>query len=834
MSNPIYAVIHGHFYQPPRENPWLEIIERQRPAAPFHDWNERITAECYMPNTVSRILNPTGQIDGIVNNFEHISFNIGPTLFAWLERHSPATYAKIIAADYASRSRNNGHGNALAQAFSHMILPLASDSDLETQLIWGIEDFKRRFERPPEGMWLPETAASNRVMAALVRHRIAFTILAPSQAAAVRPIGETNWTDVSKGGLDPRRPYRYFIRDAKGRPSDRHIDIFFFDEPVSRAMSFEHLLTDAGLFADALVAAAGGAEGAGFVNVATDGETFGHHEPFADMCLAFFFDEEAAARGIRPVNHAHYLEIAPVTWEVDIKPGPNSEGTAWSCSHGTGRWQRDCGCATGGPPWWRQTWRAPLRKAFDRLRLKLDAVFSEQAGAFLKDPTAARNDYISVVLDRREETVAAFISRNASRPLEGDDRMKLIRLMESQRHAMYMYTSCGWFFAEIAGLEAVQNMRYAAMAIEMLDGFTEEPLMQDLLDDLAQAPSNVPEMKDGRNVFRRLVWPSMMTMEKVVAARVMSALVTENSHAWQPISYAVESLAAESLPDRYRSSFGMARCKSRTTGESRSYSYYVTQFTPRDVRCYIKRVHDGDEHERLRQRIASTAKANLPRIFEGKFISWGDLLPEVASGIMSALVDQDLETLRSHFTDLFQENLELFEALVTAGAELPYEVRGLVRYALSRLFHNEVLTRRGDWRRDNFVRSREYVDTAGRLGVDIDTRDVDQLVTEDLLAEAEAIKGDLGPRHFQNVISILEVGAGLGLSLRRDLVENIVLEVLEDRVVPWIRGLQDPVRDKGDYEAILGILDMAERLNFSRRRYTQLLAPFEEKLAPAG
>ncbi len=831
MAAENYVIIHGHFYQPPRENPWLDLIERQQSAAPFHNWNERITAECYLPNTVSRILNSDGQIEGIVNNFEYISFNIGPTLFAWLEKHAPRAYERIIAADHASRSRNMGHGNAIAQAFSHMIMPLASDDDLETQIIWGMRDFASRFEREAEGMWLPETAVNNRVLAALQRHGIKFTVLAPSQARAERPLGSHEWRDVSGGGIDTRRAYRYFIKDETGKvDKERWVDLFFFDEARSRAMSFEHLMRHAGTFASALAASAGDGKGPHLVHVATDGETFGHHEPFADMCLAYFFHHEAAERGLKPLNYGHFLELRPPSMEVDIKAGPKGEGTAWSCSHGTGRWQRDCGCSTGGPEWWHQRWRAPLRAAFDNLRAKLNEIYKREASRMLKDPRSARNDYVSVVHDRDEDTIDAFVAAHQARKLDSDERVTLLRLLESQRNAMYMYTSCGWFFAEISGLEAVQNMRYAAQAIDMVEGLDDTPLMQELLADLSGAPSNIPDMKDGRTTFRRLVWPSMMTMEKIVAAHVMSALVTENSHVWHPLNHVVEDMHEEPMPDIYLSSFGIAGCTSRLTGLQKRYCYYVTQFTAHDVRCYIRQATQVKDYEALRSRLAVSDKSSLPEIFGGNFISWGDLLPEVASSIMSVLVDKDLETLRKHFTELFQENRELFQAIVAAGDELPYEIRGLVKYALSRLFHQEVLSRRGKWDRERFANAVEYVEAAGRLGVEVDTRHVDQLVTEDLLAEAEAIKGDLSARHFHNVIAILDIGRQLGLSLRRDLAENAVLDVLEERLVPWIRGLEDPSRDRDDYEAILGILELARELNFSPRRYREMLRPFEEKI----
>lgn len=836
MDREIYVAIHGHFYQPPRENPWLDTIERQPSAYPYHDWNERIAAECYTPNTVSRILDPSGKIDDIVNNYEYINFNIGPTLFDWIEKYAPETYRRIIRADFVSRERNNGHGNAIAQNYSHMILPLADDNDLETQIAWGIDRFVARFNRYPEGMWMAETAANARVMAALVRHGIRYTILSPYQAQAIRKIGgDGHWTDVSFGTIDPRQPYRFFIKDAAGKSdAGKYIDIFFYDHRLATGVAFEHLLTNAGKFADAIHKAADMKRGKQIVQFAIDGESFGHHEPFGDMCLAAFFKHEVPKYGFKIINHAHYLELSPPAVEVELKAGPGGEGTAWSCAHGTGRWQRDCGCSTGGPSWWKQTWRAPLKKAFDNLRANLDEVFYKEMGGIVKDPVAARNDYWELFADARAEVKERFFRKHLKDGVKEADRVKALKLLESQKNSMYMYTSCGWFFSEISGIEAVQNMRYAVRALELVEDYGAKPLLQTLLSDLAQAPSNIPEFRDGRTTFKRLVWPSIMTMDKIAAANVMSALLTDPGRAWQPHTHRVESISSVSLQDRYRSAFGLARVTSRVTLESRLYAYYVTQFTPRDVRCYIKRMTEQAEFDVLRQRVEMTSKASLPEVFQGKFVTWGDLLPEVSARIMSALVDKDLEGLRTRFMELFQQNRELFDALVMAGLELPYEIRGLVKYALSRLLLDEVLRRRGDWRSENFAQAKEYVDTARRFGVDFDATDANSLLTEDALAEGEAVRGDLAARHFQNVIAILEIGKELGLSIRRDLVENIVLEILEEKVVPWIKALSDPVRDRDDYNTILEILDYAERLNFSRRRYMAMLEEFSGKVAASA
>ena len=231
-----YVCIHGHFYQPPRENPWLEYVEVQDSAAPYHDWNERITAECYGRNATARILNHEGRIEKIVNNYSRISFNFGPTLLSWMRDQIPWVHDAIVEADRQSRKRYSGHGSAIAQVYNHMILPLANPRDKLTQVIWGIRDFEFRFGRRPEGMWLSETAADIETLDAMAQSGIRFTILSPYQASKVRELGKRNWRDVNGGRVDPTVPYRVNL------PGGRSIAVFFYDGPVSRAVYFERLL----------------------------------------------------------------------------------------------------------------------------------------------------------------------------------------------------------------------------------------------------------------------------------------------------------------------------------------------------------------------------------------------------------------------------------------------------------------------------------------------------------------------------------------------------------------------------------------------------------------
>ena len=456
-----YICIHGHFYQPPRENPWLEDIEIQDSAYPYHDWNERITAECYAPNSASRNLDGEGRILDIVSNYSRISFNFGPTLLSWMEHSAPETYQAILEADKQSIDWRSGHGNALAQVYNHIIMPLASTRDRRTQILWGIRDFEYRFRRPPEGMWLAETAVDNETLDLLAEYGIKFTILAPRQAWRVRKIGTGKWKDVSGSRIDPSRAYLCRL------PSGRTINLFFYDGPISQAVAFENLLKKGEDFAHRLLS--------GFsdqrtwpqlVHIATDGETYGHHQRFGDMALAYALNHIEGNGIARITNYGEYLEKHPPTHEVQI-----FENSSWSCVHGIERWRDDCGCNSGGHPGWNQAWRKPLREALDWLRERLSFIYENAASEYLKDPWEARDRYIGVILDRSKENVEKFFQAHSAKPLSHDEKILVLKLLEMQRHAMLMYTSCGWFFDELSGLETVQVIQYAGTGHPALRGY---------------------------------------------------------------------------------------------------------------------------------------------------------------------------------------------------------------------------------------------------------------------------------------------------------------------------------------------------------------------------
>jgi alpha-amylase/alpha-mannosidase (GH57 family) len=487
--------IHGHFYQPPRENPWLEKIERQPSAAPYHDWNERVAMESYAPNAAARVLDGSGRIARLVNNYARISFDFGPTLLSWLEREQPRTYAAVLAADRESRERFSGHGSALAQGYGHAILPLCNSRDKRTQVVWGIRDFEHRFGRAPEGMWLPETAVDLESLEILAEQGLRFTILAPAQAARVRPPGG-EWRSLGESGhIDPSRPYRLSL------PSGRQIALFFYDGPVSQAVAFENLLDNGEQFVERLLAAFPEGDGRPrLVNIATDGETYGHHHRFGEMALAYALLRLEADDAARLTNYAEFLERFPPDHEVEIQ-----ENSAWSCAHGLGRWQADCGCHTGGEEGWNQSWRQPLRAAFDWLRDRLAPAFEAAGGELLTDPWGARDDYVAVLLDRSPENVSRFLARHAARELRGDERARALELLEMQRHALLMFTSCGWFFNDLSGIETVQVLQYAGRALQIGKELFGDGLREGFLERLEAAKSNVAAMGSGRDIFEAAI-----------------------------------------------------------------------------------------------------------------------------------------------------------------------------------------------------------------------------------------------------------------------------------------------------------------------------------------
>ncbi len=503
-----YLCIHGHFYQPPRENAWLEEIEQQDSASPFHDWNERICAECYAPNSLARVLDEKQNLIDLTNNYSRISFNFGPTLLSWMEKKEPEVYQAILEADIQSRKRFNGHGSAIAQAYNHMILPLANARDKETQIKWGIADFKRRFGREPEALWLAETACNTETLCALADAGMKYVILAPGQCARVRKIGEEKWQNVG-AAVDPKRAYQCNL------PNGKSIALFFYDGPISQGIAFSDTLSSGEKFAGRLLGTYQDSSEAQLMHIATDGETYGHHQKFAEMALAYCLKKVDENPDVSLTVYGEFLEKFPPNYEAQIV-----ENSSWSCFHGVERWRSNCGCNSGRPGW-HQKWRGPLRDALDFVRDELIKTFDTLGREYFKDPWQARNDYVDLMADRSLNAQHCFFLKHATEKA-WVDRSGALKLLEMQKNALFMYTSCGWFFDEVSGLETVQIMQYAARAIELNFQLTGTDLEPEFMEKLALAPSNIKELKNGAIVYERYVKPQATSLEKIALEHIVS------------------------------------------------------------------------------------------------------------------------------------------------------------------------------------------------------------------------------------------------------------------------------------------------------------------------
>lgn len=668
-----YVCIHGHFYQPPRENPWLEGIELQDSAYPYHNWNERISDECYAPNTAARILNGRGWIKKITNNYAKISFNFGPTLIEWLETAQPDVYQAILSADRESQQNFSGHGSAIAQAYNHMIMPLANRRDKYTQVLWGLRDFEYRFGRRPEGMWLPETAVDLETLDILAREGILFTILSPYQARRVRATSSTGWQEVGPKGIDPSMAYRLNL-PATGRV----INIFFYDGPISHAVAFENLLFNGERFAHRLVNGfAKSRTWPQLVHVATDGETYGHHHRHGDMALTYALHYIESNELARITNYGEYLEKHPPTHEVEI-----IENTAWSCAHGVGRWMDDCGCQSGMHPGWSQAWRAHLRDALDWLRDTLEPLFEEKGHQYLKDPWEARNDYIQVILDRSHENLQKFLVKHSLRPLDQPEQVAVLKLLEMQRHAMLMYTSCGWFFDEISGIETVQVLQYAGRVIQLARDLSGKDLESDFLERLAKAKSNVPELQNGARIYEKQVKPAMIDLQKVGAHYAISSLfetIEERNEPTRIFCYTIDKHDNRKLmAGKAKLAVGKMRVTSRITRESETLIFGVVYFGYHNVNGGVRVFQSEPAYqEMVRGLTRAFDRADLPEVIrlmdhyfkEGVIYSLKQLFRDEQRRILNLILDSTLADAEADYRRIYERQASLMRFL--KGLSIP-------------------------------------------------------------------------------------------------------------------------------------------------------------------
>jgi hypothetical protein len=806
----VHIIIHGHFYQPPRENPWTGAIEPQLSAAPYHDWNERITAECYTPNSRSRVLDPRGRVSAVVNNYEHISFNFGPTLLSYLAKHQHATYQRILEADGVSVLERK-RGNAIAQAYNHVILPLASSTDRWTQIVWGLYDFQKRFGRPAAGMWLPETACNEGTLADLVRAGMRFVILAPSQAQSISPIGSGNWVDVSSGTIPVHQPY--LCRTAAG-----NISVLFYHAGLSRGVAFEQLLRNAGVFADRILQAAHEGpitQGDRLVMVCTDGESYGHHEPMGDMCLAYLASRELPSRGLMLTNPSVYLDDHMPAWEVRLKPGQDGLGTAWSCAHGVGRWRDDCGCSTGGAAGWNQGWRAPLRRAFNRLRERLDLIFEHEGEKIFYDPWRARDHYIEIILGGPHKT-AEYFAQHARQKLSADEQARALQLLEMQRHGMLMYTSCGWFFADLSGIETLQNLKYAERAAEFAAAISGTPQDREYRRELNLARSNIQALGNGNNLVTHFVMPSALLPNKI-AAHYAILIVLDPQASQRPL-YHFQITMENSRSARQGEFLGFAatvHVNIERTGEEGTFEVVVVAGPNLQLGAFVRSARPGKSAPKLGQLLSAIQKdgfAATRSVFQRDYdecFGLADMLWELRQQAVSALLRPLLDEIGSVYEDIFNRNEESFLSLLPLGIGLPEELKLVAGYAGSRRF-NRLITGLSDER--TLLMAFEQAKRVEQLGAPLDRATAAVLLSHHLSERLEQLLKQPTREDCNRFIKVIEKS--------REIRLNIDEASLQDRLAESMRSALDRLLERRrvggpDWETATGLCELAGYLNLN-------------------
>ena len=669
-----FICIHGHFYQPPRENPWLETVETQDTAAPYHDWNERICAECYAPNGAARIVNIKNQIMRIVNNYARMSFNFGPTLLSWLKENAPRTYRMILDGEQRSRKSFDGHSSAMAQVYNHIILPLASERDRITQIRWGIADYEHHYGMPPEGMWLAETAADTESLELLAQHGIKFTLLAPHQCKRIRPLKDGGgWSDTAGATVDTTRPY--LVRFDSGVS----IAVFFYNGPVSRAIAFEGLLNSGENFVARLKAGFKDSSQAQLVHVATDGESYGHHHKHGEMALAYTLRRLEGDKTVNLANYGSFLEEFPPEYECEIV-----DNTSWSCVHGIERWRSNCGC-NGGKPGCNQLWRAPLRQALDELRDAVVPLTEQEGGKLFKDVWAARDGYIEVVLDRGTESMERFFRAHESHILSDPERVRALELMELQRHAQLMYTSCGWFFDDIAGIETVQVIAYAARVLQLaqeLFAGQAVALEPSFLVHMAAARSNDASAGDGAQIYKKCVATMELGLEQVAAHYAISSVFSSFAEETDLFCYHVRRISYDIYTSgRGRLALGRAQIASAITGQEQSFSFAVLHFGDQNITAAVKPYMEADaaEFEAFAKQAAEhVQRAYFPEVirlldrYYGRVdYSLTSLFTDEQRRIVQLILNSTLWDIENSLTTIYEDHASLSHYLSQAGLPKP-------------------------------------------------------------------------------------------------------------------------------------------------------------------
>ena len=823
-KNEVFLTIHGHFYQPPRENPWLEAIELQDSALPFHDWNERINKECYNPNSVSKIVDSRNRILDVVNNYEHMSFNFGPTLLSWMEHYAPLTYERIIKADIESISQHNGHGNAIAQVYNHIIMPLANEKDKETQIKWGIRDFEYRFGRKPEGMWLAETAVDDDTLRLLVENGIKFTILSPYQALKFKKEKDKDWTDVSWGNIDPARSYKYNIKSAPGKS----IDLFFYDGAISRSVAFDELLKDGNKFIKRLK------EGVSdlrdypqLVHIATDGESYGHHTKFGDMALAYILKIKAKDEGFTITNYGEYLEKYRSDCEVDIK-----QASSWSCFHGVGRWKEDCGCSTGGHPGWNQKWRKPLREALDYLRDELVVLFEQEGAKYFDNVWEVRNNYINVILDRNEINVKKFQHDNFKPDLSDEQKVHAMELLEIQRQALLMYTSCGWFFSEISGIETVQIMKYAARAMQLASKFTAKNLEEKFLNILAEAKSNIPEHGTGKDIFERFVKPSIVTTKQIASLWALSSLYEDFEDEESVYCYTITRHAYKKV-QKALSTFvvGHIEIQSKITLQKSNVMFALMQYSGGDFHCSIKEYSDDAEFNRIKTDLIKTFLMNplteiiraLDEYFGKEYFTLKDIFIEERRKILQILLRGKLEKFSQTYQEMYDEGKGSIYHLQGLGLKIPDEFKISAAYALSHKFNDIVIHSDGFIDDELIQQALDLNYEAKKIDIQLDKSPSNLIFGKKILQNINRLVHSFEIQQADVVLEIFDNIRKLELQIDISEAQNTYFTKIYHRIGEILESEDFNKKRSSTKRFVEMLLDIGENLNINTEFYRKKL-----------
>ncbi|HEY5283110.1 MAG TPA: DUF3536 domain-containing protein [Polyangia bacterium] len=722
---PIALVVHGHFYQPPRENPWTDEVPRETTAAPFANWNARIHAECYRANAYARIYGPKERVASIVNNYAGTSFDVGPTLARWLERHDDQVMRRMREGDADQRARLSA-GGAMAQVWCHPIAPLLSPRDLRTQILWGQVDFQHRFGHEAAGMWLPETAANDTTLAALIDAGVKYTILAPEQIEAVRsPDGA--WQPVTSENVDTGRAYRFLHPNGSGQS----IALAIFDGPLSRDLAFGSATRDATSFLEAMRRSAERSKvpSKPLVLAASDGELYGHHKKFADLTLAYALNVAAPTQDIAITNLEAYLAESPPTWEARLRPGPDGEGTAWSCAHGLGRWQRDCGCRMHEVKGSSQAWRGPLRQALDLLRDRSTTFFEDVAGELFDDPWRARDAY-GEFCDESPE-VRQRLLRALGRPKLRRDRdkvsMRALLCMEMQRSLLLMYASCAWFFDDIAGPEAAIALRRAAHAMDLWKTLGGKPPERQFVGVLAQGRSNQPKLGTGADAFVRAC-KDRVSPETAVARAAFSWLASMSPSDSLSPGFVVKT-DCPAVQAARRSLKGKAEVTERRTGRHTALTFSAT--------------HDG--------------KAVFACRILGKSMNLNDLDEEAAQALrFGALVRM---ATGANEASGCRALLKVADKLGACTASEQTALAGLLVRALTTYLENGLSGRQRNSRKPgkaiDWVLALKLADRTGAVQASDDWRRVQEVVWEHL--EAHRRRNAVPPEALRELAQQLEL-----------------------------------------------------------------------------